>query len=312
MQESGQPFGSPVSRPMARPSAAPAPIQRGNYGGMPSRPAPVQATPMRPMPAIQTQPVAQPEPAAPIEPTVSTPPPQPVAAPAPTPVVAQPAAPAPPRPVTAPSSPQFMDFAPRPSSQAQPQAQPQIQTISAQRQPLPEPQPVTPTLDQRPLFTPSAEPVAKTPQHNHKPKMLSVVRIGLICVTAILLIAGVVRFTSAGSTAKDTIAVGAVSANDGRSMTIQFTATDGKVHKFSTKSNRDLIPGTAVEVAYRSGAPEATVRQVSIVKQNRNFGITLILAGFVTLASFGVVNLAIRIKNRDKRHGAPLTKPVTV
>lgn len=292
MQEQNQQFGNPMSRPMARPSAIPQPIQRGNYG------TPSRVGSLQPM----TQPTPQPA-------QVTAPAPQlvreiqPIFASAPQPTAPNPVASyAQQRPAPAPNGPQFMDFAPsRPATTSS--AQPPIFRQAPE-------QPVA-VEEKRPLFTPSTA-AREDRQPSHHANKFKLVKGSLLGLAAVLIIAGGVRFVSAGNTTNDTIAVGAVSANDGRSMTIQFTATDGKLHKYSTASNRDLIPGSAVEVAYRSGAPEATVRQVSIVKDGRNMGILIAAAGVVCLSALGIIATAGRIKNRGKHHGTPLTTTVSV
>lgn len=298
MQEQGQPIGNQMSRPQGRPTAMSQPIQRGNYG-ISARPATPQPQPLQ-RPAMQSAPVSQPvAPAAP-QPT------QAPIAPAVQSVVTAP------RPVSA--TPQFMDFAPsRPVAAAQPTALTQQHTALAPAFDVMSPTAGLTTEEKRPLFTPSATAAPQKEQKTGKHlKKVTVIKYGLASVAIILLIAGGVRFTSAGNTSGDTIAVGAVSANDGRSMTIQFTATDGKLHKFSTASNRSLIPGTAVELAYRSGAPEATVRQVSVIKDGRNMGMLIVMAGVALLAVVGIMVSISKLKDRNKRNGSSLTTPVTV
>lgn len=166
--------------------------------------------------------------------------------------------------------------------------------------------PYTPVAP-KPLFTPTAAPAPKSQSRRHLPK----VRWALVVVGTLLLIAGLGRWVTAGSTAHDAIAVGAVSANDGNSMTIQFTADDGKMHKFTGKSSASLIPGSAVEVAYRSGAPEASARRVSVVQQAHNLGVAIAAAGVALLIVAGLWFFANFLKNGSSRRSpaAPITVP---
>ncbi len=278
MNESGQPIENPMSRPSARINSAPAPIQRGSYGLPPRRPA----APITQSPAVQPQ----------ATPTYTQTAPSP-----------RPAAPV--------GTPQFMDFAPRPSAPSAPQPTVATPLFTANPQPV---QPLE-TPAQRPLFTPSQNKAASTPKsekHHRHMRVQRAIKVVLTVFAVVLLIGGIGRFISAGSTANDTIAVGAVSANDGRSMTIQFTATDGKLHKYSTPSNRDLIPGSAVEIAYRSGAPEATARQVSTVKSARNLGVITTMAGIACLALIGILFSVEKLKDRSRHRASPLTTTATV
>lgn len=131
----------------------------------------------------------------------------------------------------------------------------------------------------------------------------------MLIVAALLSIGGIARWATAGSTKGHIIAVGAVKANDGYKMTIQFVADDGQLHKFTAKSQAELIPGTALEVAYRSGAPETTAKQVGLIKQTRSLGLNLLLLGIGLFAALGIVSLVQRLRHR--KPAEPLTTPVT-
>lgn len=117
----------------------------------------------------------------------------------------------------------------------------------------------------------------------------------MLVIAGLLLIAGLTRWATAGSTAGDIIAAGAVSANDGSVMTIQFTADDGQLHKFTNKSNASLIPGSAVQVAYRSGAADKSAKQVAPINAARSLAMSLIVAGSVLALLSGLATIIIRL-----------------
>jgi hypothetical protein len=142
--------------------------------------------------------------------------------------------------------------------------------------------------------------------------MTRIAFIALVIVAGLLSIAGLARWATAGSTTGMTAAVGAVAANDGRTMTIQFTADDGKIHKFTAGSEAKLIPGTAVEVAFRPGAADASVVRVAVVKGNKNIGMSLFLAGVVLFAASGGVIGIKKLRQKSKQNPTSLTTPVTV
>lgn len=306
MQEPNQPLPNSTGRGPVRPVVAAMPLQRGNYG-LPPRPVAVTrpASPT-PLPSPVPQPITAPAASAPVTPTIT------------------PSLPSMTRPMPPSNSPQFMDvtpptrpaFSPRtpisitPPPPAAPIAMP-TQDIAPQA-PVGVGAPLA--AAQRPLFTPAPTQVPAQPSSRHlRERVLHpILHYGLIGIGVLLIVAGGIRFISAGNTSGDTVAVGAVSANDGRSMTIQFTATDGKLHKFSEASDRKLIPGSAVEIAYRSGAPEATARQVAVVKAARNLGLIIIMSGIASLAVAGVAAAVNRVRTRNKRRSKPLTTTVAV
>lgn len=286
-------------------------MQRANYG-IPARQSAMQAQPMSRPAAPMTQPVvAQPQ-VAPVTPIGQ-------AARAMQPLVAappQPAAPAAPQPTG-----RYMDMAgpvrqqqPTPT---QPQPAPMQQPVAATQAPT------RPTMDAmqpaaaqqsqapRPLFTNSPQPAA--PKEATKlTKSLPKLRLGFAVAAAILVLVGGGRLITAGSTTGNNIAVGAVAANDGHTMTIQFTADDGKMHKFTSKSSASLIPGTAVEIAYRSGAPEASAKRVSVIKQAHNIGLAILSLGIVLFIGLGLWFFARAMKNIDRnKPKTSLTTPVT-
>lgn len=244
------------------------PVQRGNYGIPPRQSAaPVQATSPR---------------QAPMQPAM-------------------------------PSGPRLMDIAAPPKPNPQPPIQPQ---------PAPRPEPATtnpaparPVVDQivappkQPLFTniPPVE-IDEQPAPTHKRgRWLPALRLTLLIMGVLLLVGGAARWITAGSTAGHIIASGAVVSNDGTSMVIQFTANDGRLHKLTAGSNDALIPGSGVQVAYRSGAVDSSAKQLAPISAARNLGSALVVSGLVLLAAGG---LAALISGRHRGTSEP-ARPVT-
>ncbi|CAN5126470.1 hypothetical protein BH09PAT3_BH09PAT3_3970 [soil metagenome] len=259
------------SRPSARVASAPMPVQRGNYG----------------IPARQ---ITQPQPPAPKPVAQAAPPIQ--------------------QPVTQSSS-RFMDVTAPPARPAPIQQPPAAATPVAPATPPPLEKPLV-SQPPRPLFVTAPHPSHSIEEKSNKGhSVLPKVRLGLLVLAVLLSIGGLGRWATAGSTANDIIAVGAVAANDGKTMTIQFTANDGLMHKFTEKSNGKMIPGTAVELAYRSGAPEASVRQVAVVKSAHDLGVGLFMLGVLLFAAAGIITLVLRHRAKVLRSRAPLTTPVT-
>lgn len=141
--------------------------------------------------------------------------------------------------------------------------------------------------------------------------MLPKLRLVLLVVAALLALGGATRWITAGSTAGNLIAAGAIAANDGNTMTVQFTANDGEIHKFTDKSDSELIPGKGVQVAYRSGAPDNSAKRVEPIQASRSLGVSLFVTGAVLLLAAGVVTLLMR-RNRKYSRPASIAKPVTV
>lgn len=282
MQEQNQPPISPFSRPSARPIG---PVQRANYG-LPSRPVP--PTVSQP---VQPQPVQATVPALPVTVPV-TPQPQPTpSAFTARPVAAQSMADvAAPRPSVVPVTP--------PSQPIVTQAVSATSTVAASHVPS----------AQQPLFTnaPQANAAAAPSRlHRHMPTLRMVV----LVIGVLIAVIGIGRWATAGSTSGQIIAVGAVSKNDGNSMTIQFTATDGQLHRFTSASNEEYIPGTAVQVAYRAGAPDKTVQQVAVVENAHALGVRLFLLSLLFFGIAGVMTFVIR--RRLAKRQAHLPVPVT-
>jgi hypothetical protein len=171
--------------------------------------------------------------------------------------------------------------------------------------PVPAPAPIQQTQpaqpSPQPLYSntprPAATPVSQEKAHNILPKL----RLVLLVVGVLLMLAGTARWASAGSTSGNLISAGAVSANDGTTMTIQFTADDGQMHKFTNKSDSALIPGSAVEVAYKSGAADKSAKRVAPIKAAHSLGISLLVTGVVLGLFAGLITL---IMHRPKRHHA--------
>ena len=160
------------------------------------------------------------------------------------------------------------------------------------------------TGPQKPLFSSAPQPQLASQSTGkvkavRRNRLVSKIRLSVMIVAALLVVGGAARWLTAGSTANSLVAVGAVSRNDESTMIIQFTANDGQLHKFTTKSNAALVPGTAVEVAYRSGAPDTSARQVSVIKQARNLGMELLGTGLGLLIIAGIWALIAR--NRSRR-----------
>jgi hypothetical protein len=180
------------------------------------------------------------------------------------------------------------------------------------------PRPVQPTVNQMPDLIPqnikqplfSASPVTQA----SKPKrryghLLPLARVALIVLAALLLIGGIGRWATAGSTSGNTVAVVAVVLNDGKKMTIQFTADDGLLHKFSAKSQAKLIPGTAIQVAYRPGAADNTVKQVAVVQHAHNLGVALFSVGLLLAIISAVM---IFVHKQSTRPAKPFQQAVAV
>lgn len=199
---------------------------------------------------------------------------------------------------------------------APPQAPRPVAVAPAPIVPTPVAVPSTPTptpqvaIPQQPLFTPAPAQSIKKPTKptGLLPKALLV----LLIIGSLLSVAGLGRWITAGSTAGDNITVGAVLANDGNKLKIQFTADDGLLHSFNVnKAGSELIPGTAVQIAYQPGAADATAKQVSVVKNAHNLGVGLFSAGLFLLASAGATIWVIRLRHR-KTGISPLAKPTPV
>ncbi len=252
-------------------------MQRANYG-IPPRQMDFAARPA----------VAAPQPVAPAAPVVT---PTQVATPQPKPVF-QPAQ-------SQPVGPRTMDImSPRPTTVTTSSA-PFVATAT----PTPaiaSPEPARPA----PILTAARQAAQPEPQPAKRSRgLLPKVRLGLLVIGAVLLLGGIVRWTTAGSTNGDIIAVGAVTANDTKTIDMQFTAQDGRLHKYSVKAHDSkLIPGTAVQLAYQSGAPDATVKRVSIIEAGHKLGVTLVVLGLAGLFSAGVITLILV-------RGKPLSRP---
>lgn len=170
--------------------------------------------------------------------------------------------------------------------------------------PIPEPQPPL----RQPIFTSNPVPVEE-PAHHKKRELLPKLRVALLIVGAVLLVAGAARWITAGSTAGHIIAVGAVAANNGETMTIQFTADDGQLHKFTTGSDEKLIPGTSLQVAYRSGAADNSVKRVAPIESAKRLGTSMAIGGIALLALGGAVTLALH--RQPKHANVAVAQPVT-
>lgn len=282
---------APLAGRLVPRAVAAMPVQRGNYG-IPPRQAQAGTTPqVMDVSAPGSSTVATPDTLTPVTPN---------------PAVAQPVS-----PPVAPAEP--MIAAPAAVASEAP-AQPVASVIDvastqtvATSQPTPAPPaPVaaaeTPSLPgasaPTPLFTPSRALQEKEDKKSAKSagQRGLLRKVGLVCtMVGVLLVAGgVARWITAGSTGGKVVAVGAVSANDGGSYTVQFTADDGQVHKFTRhQKSTSLIPGTAVQVAYQSGAPDKTVVMVSDVKNAHQLATTLLLVGGVLTVAGVVIFLVL-------------------
>ena len=272
MPDSSQPTPTPFERPSAR-AAGVMPVQRGNYGLPPRQPQ--ASTPTAAQPMVRP---AQPGPRS-----------MDIMVPRP----AQPPRPQAPTPNPVAPSPEPTPPTPAPSSSA---------TVAEQIS-------VTAPAS-RPLYTnqPVAEPVPA--QAIQSGGALPKVRLALLILGALLLLGGAARWLTAGSTSGDLIAAGAIAANDGDKMTVQFTANDGQMHKFIDKSDSKLTPGSAVQVAYRSGAPDNSAKRVEPIKAAHSMGIWLMATGIVLLLGAGIVTFLLRRPRQAQP--ASIAKPVTV
>lgn len=223
----------------------------------------------------------------------------------------QPSGPAPAMPPQ--PGPRLMDVAvPRPSQPAQPTQQPTQPVgspVSMQNPGVPTPAAAIPA---QPTFNATPKAVEEKANKPAKLKLiLSKLCLVLLIVGALISLVGIARWATAGSIANDTIAVGAVTANDGNTISIQFTADDGQLHKFTIHGNQSaLIPGTAVQVAYQPGAPDHTAKQVSKVKSAHNLGVSLFFTGVLLLIVGGGLGLFVRRHTSHKSTTARAT-PVT-
>lgn len=200
----------------------------------------------------------------------------------------------PPRQSVAPTpGPRHMDIAPMPSRPAPtpvpapaPLAIPEAPaTYSSVRQP------------EAPLFTATKPTAAPSTKKSYRPAVVRAVRWACLTVGTVALLGGAGRLATAGSISGYTVAVGAVTANDGHSMNVQYTANDGELHHFTiSHSVASMVPGTSLQVAYRPGAPDATVRQVSVVQSHHNLGMQLVATGVVLLIIGGFLSLRRRAK----------------
>ena len=203
---------------------------------------------------------------------------------------------APPRPAHPITQPVQVPTPPQPVQQ--PIQQP---TASPKPSPIQPPQPISAPV--QPIFqTPTAaqqSAAAPVKKESFIKKLVPKLQLVLLIVGVLLLIGGGARYMTAPNIDADTIAVGAVAANDGRQMTIQFTADDGKMHKLNQPGNfPELKPGSAVQIAYRAGAPDTTAKRVDQVKSVKSQGLSLLIAGG-SLLSVGLAVWFIRfIRNR--------------
>lgn len=212
--------------------------------------------------------------------------------------------------------PRSMDIVPPPrpvqSRQIQP-PQPPVVPVPSQPAVAAEQNSVTQSPARTPLYT--NKPIPKTipvPTGSTRGRaILPKLRLVLFVVAALLALGGTVRWITAGSTAGNLIAAGAIAANDGDTMTVQFTANDGEMHKFTDKSDPELIPGKGVQVAYRSGAPDNSAKRVEPIQAARSLGVSLFVAGAILLLTAGAVTLLMR-RNRKHSRPASIANPVTV
>lgn len=215
------------------------------------------------------------------------------------------------------AGPRMMDVtapAPRPvqpMQQAQPVAAPQPPAYQPMAQPAPVVPTTAPVQRPEPMFSPTQS--AHTAQKAvKKHRIISKFRYVFLFVGALLTIGGIVRYATAGNISGYTIAVGAVTANDGKKTSIQFTADDGKLHRFTVQeSKRNEIPGTAMEVAYQTGAADATVKRVSVVKSAHSLGVQMLAAGILFLAIGGIWSFVHYRKNRPAQVQQSQAVPVT-
>ncbi len=207
----------------------------------------------------------------------------------------QQSAPAPMQPVMQPVPP-VQPIQPPAPTYAQPA--PAVPVQQPQPMAAPAPQPIQ--TPQQPIFQTPVAPVQAAPikKQGFWPKLIPKLQLVLIIVGVLLTIGGVARLMTAPNIAANTIAVGAVSANDGSNITIQFTADDGKLHKLKQSGNfPKLIPGTAVQIAYQPGAPDTTAKQVDSVKAVKNQGTALAVAGG-SLLTVGLIIWFVRFIRR--------------
>ena len=186
------------------------------------------------------------------------------------------------------------------------------------QQAAPEPAPVAPTQPApQPIFAATRQALEENNQQEaKKPSKFGWLRANgkfvLLGLAAVLLLAGVGRLVTAGNISGYTIAVGAVTVNDGKKTTIQFVADDGKLHHFTLgESKRGNIPGTAVQVAYQAGAADATVKQVSVVNSAHKLGVTVLLSGVVVALAASVLFFLAWRKKRAQRPPKSQAVPVT-
>lgn len=212
-----------------------------------------------------------------------------------------------------PSGPRSMDIMPpRPATPRPTPVQPVVQqpiAVAPTQSAVVAEQIAVPPASPQPLYTSTPRPINRPVQRGRMDRLLPKLRLALVIVASLLVLTGLARWATAGSISGDLIAAGAVSANDGNTMTIQFTADDGQLHKFTNKSNAALIPGTAVQVAYRSGAPDNSAKQVAPIKAAHSLGVSL----FVTGVILGILaGLATLIMHRPRSSTAPLAKPAVL
>lgn len=210
-----------------------------------------------------------------------------------------------PAPVQAPVAPApIAPVAPTPA----PAPTPVMQSPTAPVAPVQQEQVVSSAPAQQPLFSNVAEQSQPTTVKKHR-KLVPIISLVVIGLSILLILGGGVRLATAGSISGKKIAAGAVISNDGSSMIIQFVAEDGKMHKFTTGSNDAYIPGSAVEVAYRSGAADTTGKQVAPIKAARNNGIIMMAAGAVLGSIATVVYFATRTSKPHVKASA-MAQPV--
>lgn len=258
-----------------RPSQAYQPVTRGVF---------VAQNAARPQTTPASPPVQPLQPQAPVVPSPEPAEPQATA----TPVASQPTQPISPKPVQAPpkpSGPQYMDFT--------------GPTRKAPVQQTPTETPIQTTAPQRP--TPNT--TTPQPKQTKQPaKHLHITRYLVLLVAIVFLGLGGARFATAGSTAGLTPVVGAVKSNNGNSMIIQFTGTDGKLHEHNAPSVASMTPGTAVELAYNP-SDTSNVVQTQTVSQARQLGLMLIAMGGALLV-LAVLAWFVSVKHKHPGHSA--------
>jgi uncharacterized membrane protein (DUF441 family) len=161
----------------------------------------------------------------------------------------------------------------------------------------------------RPIATPlPSAPLAQERSTKQQHPLRPYIAKAGLALGILLCLLGAIRWLASGTLSGKTVTLGAVVStgldphSTGTYATkVQFVATDGKLHDLyldGAQAQTDLVPGTALKVAYKAGQPDSTAIEWSQVETaHRTAIITLAIGGIVLIGS-GIDYLVIRRKQK--------------